>query len=139
MKALNYSTLVWERICSRLGFAHQHTEMRSYGAKTAFGIGLIHGIGAETASQILMIAAISGATSKIAGFSIMLAFVSGLLLSNLLLSFLCAGGFLVSAQAKRSFTLITWLSGIFSLVIGSMFLLDLSSKLPDIQEILKHL
>lgn len=139
MLALDYSTLAWERICTRLGFAHEHKEIRSYGPKTAFGIGLIHGIGAETASQILMIAAISGATSKIAGFSITLAFVSGLLLSNLLLSILCAGGFLVSAQAKRLFTLITCLSGVFSLVIGSMFLLDLSSRLPDIQEIFKHL
>ena len=46
---------------------HEHVEpleMSSYGTKTAFGVGMIHGIGAETGTQVLLIAAVGGAAER---------------------------------------------------------------------------
>ena len=37
--------------------------MSSYGPRTAFGVGIIHGIGAETGTQVLLIAAVGGAAA----------------------------------------------------------------------------
>ena len=37
--------------------------MSSYGPRTSFGVGMIHGIGAETGTQVLLIAAVGGASS----------------------------------------------------------------------------
>jgi hypothetical protein len=47
---------------------------------------MIHGIGAETGSQVLIIAAIGGAASQDVGVGLMLAFVAGLLVSNTIIA-----------------------------------------------------
>ena len=48
----------WRRLQAAI-HGHEHVdpvEASSYGPRTAFGVGMIHGIGAETASQALLIA-----------------------------------------------------------------------------------
>jgi len=55
----------WRRFQAKI-HGHEHVEpleMSSYGARTSFGVGMIHGIGAETGSQVLLIAAVGGAGS----------------------------------------------------------------------------
>ena len=59
----------WRHFQARL-HGHEHTEpleMSSYGPRTAFGVGMIHGIGAETGTQVLLIAAVGGAASAASG------------------------------------------------------------------------
>ena len=71
----------WRRFQARL-HGHEHVEpleMSSYGAKTSFGVGMIHGIGAETGTQVLLIAAVGGASSAGLGVPMLFAFVIGLL------------------------------------------------------------
>ena len=74
--------------------------MSSYGPRTAFGVGMIHGIGAETGSQVLLIAAVGGASSAGLGVPMLLAFVVGLLLSNFAIVVISSVGF-VSSQARE--------------------------------------
>ena len=69
----------WRRLQARL-HGHEHVEpleMSSYGARTSFGVGMIHGVGAETGSQVLLIAAVGGAASAGLGVPMLLAFVLG--------------------------------------------------------------
>lgn len=125
----------WDSVCHRFGhLKHSHAPMESYGPKTCFGIGVIHGIGAETATQILMIAAIGGATTRMAGMSMLFAFVFGLFAANLLLSLLAAGGFLVSAHVKKLFLFTAALTGVFSIGVGATFVCGASSFLPEIMK-----
>ena len=59
----------WRQFQARL-HGHEHTEpleMSSYGPRTAFGVGMIHGIGAETGTQVLLIAAVGGAAAAASG------------------------------------------------------------------------
>src|SRR4029079_15502807 len=59
---------------------HEHVEpieMSSYGPRTAFGVGMIHGVGAETGTQVLLIAAIGGASASGLGVPMLVAFVVG--------------------------------------------------------------
>src|SRR5207245_5362225 len=56
----------WRRFQARL-HEHEHVdpiEMSSYGPRTAFGVGMIHGIGAETGSQVLLIAEVGGTAGQ---------------------------------------------------------------------------
>ena len=60
----------WRRLQAAI-HGHEHVdpvEATSYGPRTAFGVGMIHGIGAETASQALLIAAVGGASGSGLGF-----------------------------------------------------------------------
>ncbi|HEV8281094.1 MAG TPA: hypothetical protein VGQ02_04485, partial [Candidatus Limnocylindrales bacterium] len=88
----------WRRIGARL-HGHEHVEpleMSSYGPRTAFGVGMIHGIGAETGTQVLLIAAVGGAASAGLGVPMLIAFVIGLLISNLAIVVISSVGFVAS-------------------------------------------
>ena len=75
--------------------------MSSYGPKTAFGVGMIHGIGAETGTQVLLIAAVGGAASAGLGIPMLFAFVVGLLISNFAIVVLTSVGFVASQTRER--------------------------------------
>ncbi len=131
----------WHRLHERLeGRAHQHVHrVGQYGAATAFGVGLIHGIGAETGSQVLLIAAVGGTHDALTGILLMLSFIVGLVASNSIIAVATASGF-VTAQARRGiYVTIGVLAGVFSLVVGAFFLLDLADDLPDLQQFLRSI
>ena len=128
----------WRRFQARV-HGHEHVEpleMSSYGARTAFGVGMIHGIGAETGSQVLLIAAVGGAASAGLGVPMLLAFVVGLLLSNFAIVIISSVGFVSSQARERVYVAFGGVAGVFSLFVGSIFLLGLNDGLPDLGTIL---
>jgi high-affinity nickel-transport protein len=123
---------VWRRFQARL-HGHEHVEpmeMSSYGPRTAFSVGAIHGVGAETGTQVLLIATIGGASSVGLGIPMMLAFVVGLIVSNTVIVVISASGFLASRSRQWIYVSIGIVAGFFSLVVGAAFLFEL--QLPDI-------
>jgi len=125
----------WRRFQARL-HGHEHVdpmEMSSYGVRTAFGVGMIHGIGAETGTQVLLIAAIGGASSQGFGIPMMVAFIVGLLIANSIVVFITATGFIASRFRERIYVVIGVIAGTFSLVIGAIFLLGLDASLPSLE------
>jgi high-affinity nickel-transport protein len=135
MLVFDSARYAWRRFQARL-HGHEHVdpmEMSSYGVRTAFGVGLIHGIGAETGTQVLLIAAIGGAASQGLGFPMMAAFIVGLLIANSIVVFVTATGFIASRVRERLYVVIGVVAGTFSLVIGAIFLLGLDSTLPSIE------
>src|SRR5258708_29435781 len=54
----------WDRLQARI-HCHEHEPIAHashYGPKTSFGVGMIHGIGAETGAQALLLAGVAGVT-----------------------------------------------------------------------------
>jgi high-affinity nickel permease len=128
---------LWRRFQARL-HGHRHVdpvEMSSYGAGTAFAVGMIHGVGAETGSQVLLIAAIGGATSAGLGIPMMLAFIVGLLISNSLIVVITATGFIASQLRTRLYVVVGVAAGVFSLLVGTAFLLGIENVLPDLERV----
>ncbi len=128
----------WRRFQARL-HGHEHVEpleMSSYGARTAFGVGMIHGIGAETGTQVLLIAAVGGAASAGLGVPMLLAFVIGLLLSNFAIVVISSVGFVASQTRERIYVAVGAVAGVFSLVVGAIFLLGQDAVLPDLESLL---
>jgi high-affinity nickel permease len=128
----------WRLIQARI-HGHEHVEpleMSSYGAGTSFGVGMVHGIGAETGTQVLLIAAVGGASSAGLGVPMLFAFVVGLLLSNFAIVLISSVGFVSSQSRERIYVGIGAVAGIFSLFVGSIFLFGLDGVLPDLGAIL---
>jgi cytochrome c biogenesis protein CcdA len=117
---------------------HEHVEpleMSSYGPRTAFTVGMIHGIGAETAAQFTFFLVLSGAGGLAVGIPMMLAFIVGLVITNTLIVVVSASGFLAS-QARRSlYVVIGVVAGVFSLLVGGAFLLGIEDVLPNLEHI----
>ena len=135
MLVFDSARYAWRRFQARL-HGHEHVdpmEMSSYGVRTAYGVGLIHGIGAETGTQVLLIAAIGGASSQGLGFPMMVAFIVGLLISNSIVVLLTATGFIASRFRQRLYVVIGVVAGTFSIVIGTVFLLGLDATLPSLE------
>jgi len=128
----------WRRAGARL-HGHEHVEpleMSSYGPKTAFGVGMIHGVGAETGTQVLLIAAVGGAASAGLGIPMLFAFVLGLLISNFAIVVLTSVGFVASQTRERIYVVVGLVAGIFSLIIGTIFLLSLDGMIPAMDSLL---
>jgi high-affinity nickel-transport protein len=101
-----------------------------YGQRTAFGVGMLHGVGAETPTQIVIFLTAAGAGGTGTGVVTLAAFLVGLLTSNSLIAATASFGFL---RASRSFTVyasVAVLTGAFSLVIGLLLLAGRGGGLP---------
>jgi high-affinity nickel permease len=135
MLVFDSARYAWRRFQAWL-HGHEHVdpmEMSSYGARTAFGVGLIHGVGAETGTQVILIASIGSASSQGLGIPMMVAFIVGLLISNSIVVLITATGFIASRFRERLYVAIGVVAGTFSLVIGTIFLLGLDADLPSLE------
>ena len=127
----------WDRLQGRI-HGHRHEPIAhasQYGPKTAFGVGMIHGIGAETGSQALLLAGVAGVTGA-QGIVILAAFIAGLLGSNTLVAVVSATGFIGAQRLRTLYVAVGAFAGVSSLVIGSFFIAGLGAALPDLQELL---
>ncbi len=116
---------------------HKHPEpdddaFMNYGRGTAFVVGMIHGVGAETPTQIVIFLAAAGAGGKAIGVAVLAAFIVGLLTSNSLITFGSAVGFLKASENWRVYVSIAVITAVFSLVIGTLFLFGKGAVLPAI-------
>ena len=106
-------------------------QRREYGSGTSLSIGVIHGIGAETGSQALLLAAAAGATSALTGSFLLIAFVVGLVVSNTLIAIATTAGLLGTDRHHKFHTALGIVIAVFSLVLGSMFVLGTTESLPS--------
>ena len=127
----------WGRLQARI-HGHEHTpsaHSTQYGPKTAFGVGMIHGLGAETGSQALLLAGVAGVTGA-TGIVVLMAFVLGLIASNTLVAVVSASGFIGAQRMRTVYVIVGAFAGTASLVIGLIFIGGLGTVLPDLQELL---
>jgi cytochrome c biogenesis protein CcdA len=129
----------WEALQARV-HGHEHrpsAHATQYGPATAFGVGVIHGVGAETGSQALLLAGVAGAAGDPAlGVVILVAFTIGLLISNTLVAFVSATGFIGAQRLRQIYVGLGIVVGVASLYIGLLFVLGLGTALPDLQQLI---
>ncbi len=92
-----------------------------YGNSTAAGIGMLHGVGFESPTQIAIFVASTSVQGGSVGLMVLLAWVIGLVLANSGLAVLASFGLL---NAERNFTIyatIAVIVAVASIVVGIMF------------------
>jgi high-affinity nickel-transport protein len=115
---------------------HEHPALEdkswNYSPKSVVMIGLVHGLGAETPSQLMifLLAANLGGISK--GFLGLAMFIAGLLVMNTIMTALSVGIFGASSRLPRLQFVVTALTAIYSLAVGAFFLFGSSSLLPPL-------
>ncbi len=90
----------------------------TYTALTAWVVGMIHGLGAETPTQLLLFAAAAGVTSAAKGVALVLIFVAGLVISNTVIILASTYTFLRAASHARFQTALMVLTGCLSMGLG---------------------
>jgi hypothetical protein len=113
---------------------HKHPEpddpFVNYQKGTSFLVGMLHGIGAETPTQILIFTAAAGAGGKAAGIAVLGAFLVGLMMSNSVITVGTAFGFLRASKNFAVYATVAVITGVFSLAIGVLFVLGKDTVLP---------
>ena len=120
------------------GYWHDHDVPAPAGAnwnydpKSVVLIGLVHGLGAETPSQLMifLLAANLGGIGK--GFLGLAMFIVGLLTMNTVMTGSAVGLFGVSSRMPRFQFVVTALTAIYSLAVGALFLFGSSGLLPPL-------
>lgn len=102
----------------------------SYGAKTSLGVGMLHGVGAETPTQVVIFLGAAGVGGRGLGMAVLLVFVLGLITANTLIAVGASVGFLSANRSLRAYRVAGAVVAIFSLVLGTVFLLGDASALP---------
>jgi hypothetical protein len=104
----------------------------NYTAKSVLLIGVIHGLGAETPSQLMifLLAANLGGMAK--GFIGLAMFIAGLLVMNTVMTASAVGLFGLSSRLPLFRFVVTALTALYSLAVGALFLFGSSGLLPSL-------
>ena len=112
---------------------HKHPEpdaFMEYGRGTAFVVGMVHGIGAETPTQILVFLAAARAGGTAIGIALLICFIIGLLASNTVVALTATFGFLRASRNFALYATVSVLTAVFSLVVGVLLLTGYAPLLP---------
>lgn len=116
------------------GEADEQPEDRfwGYSKRSVFFVGVIHGLGAETPSQlgIFFVAAGLGGLSR--GFLGLAMFLAGLLAMNTLMTASAVGIFTLGGARHRVLRWMTAITAAYSLAVGAIFLFGSASILPPL-------
>jgi len=104
---------------------------REYSIQASVSIGAVHGIGAETGTQAILLTTTVGATSALTGSFLLIAFVVGLLLSNTLITIAASSGLLGGDRHSKLHLALGICIASFSLVLGFMFVMGKTQNLPS--------
>ena len=104
----------------------------SYGVVTSVSIGVLHGIGAETPTQVLLLVAAGSAGGPVAGLVLLGAFLVGLFGSNSLVATAAALGFLGASRHFAFYLCVSLLAGAASIGVGTLLFFGRSNLLPSL-------
>jgi len=103
-----------------------------YGTTSTFVVGVIHGLGAETPTQLMLFLMAANLGGTAAGLLGLLMFIGGLLVMNTLMCASAAGLFSSTVAHPGALRALTLLTSVYSIVVGTVFLLGVADKLPSL-------
>jgi ABC-type nickel/cobalt efflux system permease component RcnA len=118
--------------------SHAHTHVvplpvdpfTEYGVKTSLLVGMVHGVGAETPTQVLLFTSAAGVAGTIGGVAVLFAFVFGLLVGNTILAVGSTVGFAAGKKLPVIYMALAAATAAVSIFVGVAYLLDRPDLLP---------
>ncbi len=114
------------------GQTHSGSPVTTINSPVCFGIGVIHGLGAETPSQLALFLLASNLGGVGRGFLGLSAFLLGLLVMNTLMTASAAGLFTAGLRWAGWYPILSGVTAVYSFCIGVVFLFGYSSMLHKI-------
>jgi high-affinity nickel-transport protein len=104
----------------------------NYNGGSVFGIGVLHGLGAETPTQLMLFLLAASLGGTLLGFLGLLAFAVGLVVMNTAMTAALSGLYGSSARRPWIYPFLSVAGAVYSLVVGFIFLLGASDTLPPL-------
>jgi hypothetical protein len=103
-----------------------------YSTGTAVAVGMIHGVGAETPTQVLLFLGAVGVGGRGAGIALLVTFLIGLFASNTLIAVASAFGFLGASHNFALYATVAVVTGALSVVLGVLYLFGQGALVPPL-------
>ncbi len=135
MMIFQTASRIYDRIEHAVTHKHDHSHFHypeQFGVKTAFIVGMVHGIGAETPTQLLLFIAATGAGGRFFGSLLVITFVLGLVISNSIITVISILGLANAKQGSVLYLFLAGVTAVFSIIVGLLFLFGHASILPAI-------
>lgn len=111
--------------------SHSHAaDALEYGRSTSVGIGMLHGVGAETPTQVVVFLAAAAAGGIVTGVLVLLVFLVGLVISNTAITVASAFGFAKLSRRKGVQIAMGAFTAAMSVGIGILFVTGNDGILP---------
>lgn len=120
---------------------HAHTHVlpmppdpfTEYGLRAAFVVGMVHGVGAETPTQVLLFTTTAGVAGTMAGAGLVAAFVFGLLAGNSVLAVATTLGFAAGKRVPVVYIALAAVTAVVSIAVGVSYLFpQAGASLPSL-------
>ena len=106
--------------------------LRTYGKGASLALGMLHGIGAETPTQMALFVTAAGVGGSGRGAVLLGVFVLGLLVANTLVALASTLGYRRAAGHRRLYVAVAAVTATFSLITGAVLLADEADLLPPL-------
>ena len=122
----------WRAPSHRHAHSHDlaHEPFVDYGKRTSVGVGMLHGIGAETPTQVLVFLAAAEAGGTAAGIAVLVVFLIGLFVANTAITVGASYSFLNAAKRPRLRVALAGVTATVSLAIGVLLIVGQDAVLP---------
>ena len=123
-------------VTSRHSHRHRHVgalpddPLPAYGGGAAVGVGMIHGIGFETPTQVLVFVTAAGAGSRAAGLFVLACFLVGLLAANTVVATASTFGLTGASSRARLYTVASLVAAAASLALGLLYVFGKGDIMP---------
>ena len=96
-----------------------------FGLAAALIVGVIHGIGVESPTQILILSNVAGVGDMLAAISQLSLFVFGILIATVCITLAVSFGFMKAQVRRRIYLFIGSLTGVYSIGLGTTMMIEL--------------
>jgi hypothetical protein len=120
----------------RLAHVHQVPKLCDW--KCAASIGAIHGVGAETGTQVLLITSLAGAGDLSVSLLMLSCFLFGMLLSSVSLAVLVSEGYYRALVSSRWLAVFGTIVAAVSIIVGGLMISGQAQMLPSLDSILNY-
>ena len=104
----------------------------NYNGGSVFGIGVLHGLGAETPTQLMLFLLAASLGGTMLGFLGLLAFAAGLVLMNTVMTAALSGLYGSGLHRPWLYQCLSVAGAVYSLAVGCIFLFGASDRLPPL-------
>lgn len=104
----------------------------NYNGGSVFGIGVLHGLGAETPTQLMLFLLAASLGGTVLGLLGLLAFAAGLVLMNTVMTAALSGLYSSGLHRPWLYQLLSVAGAVYSLAVGCIFLFGASDRLPPL-------
>jgi cytochrome c biogenesis protein CcdA len=115
--------------------SHPHKPTQLCNWQCALAIGALHGIGAETGTQVILLTSVAGSNNLAASLMMLSSFITGMLASSIIIATIASEGYYRAASSRIWLKAIGSLVAVLSILIGTLLISNKAEVIPSLDSL----